>query len=329
MTNRFRPAALLVSAAALLGTLSQTAAAAEYPTQPVRMVVGFAAGGPTDILARIVAKGLSQTLGQSVVVDNKAGAGGMLGTREVAKSKADGYTILFAGDAALTVQPQLIKSAGYDALKDFTPLRMVAAQSNVLVAHRSLGVKNLAELIAKAKATPNALNYGSAGAGSPSHLVGALFAKQTGTEILHVPYKGAGPAMTDLIGGQLNTMFVGMPVAKQQAQREELVMLAVTGDKRAAALPEVPTFQELGIQGLGSETAVWWSVMAPLNLAEPVRRKLDTAIKAALNDPEVKKGLNSQGVDLLNLDSSITTEWIVRDQKKWSQLIGEKNFTTR
>ena len=329
MTNRFRPAALLVSAAALLGTLSQTAAAAEYPTQPVRMVVGFAAGGPTDILARIVAKGLSQTLGQSVVVDNKAGAGGMLGTREVAKSKADGYTILFAGDAALTVQPQLIKSAGYDALKDFTPLRMVAAQSNVLVAHRSLGVKNLAELIAKAKATPNALNYGSAGAGSPSLLVGALFAKQTGTEILHVPYKGAGPAMTDLIGGQLNTMFVGMPVAKQQAQREELVMLAVTGDKRAAALPEVPTFQELGIQGLGSETAVWWSVMAPLNLAEPVRRKLDTAIKAALNDPEVKKGLNSQGVDLLNLDSSITTEWIVRDQKKWSQLIGEKNFTTR
>ena len=320
-------AASLVAGCGLAPVLR--AAAAEYPQQPVRMVVGFAAGGPSDILARIVAKGLSQSLGQSVVVDNKAGAGGVLGTREAAHAKPDGYTILFAGDATLTVLPQLTQGVGYDAIKDFTPLRVVASQSNVLVVHQSLQVKDLAGLIAKAKAQPDAVSYGSAGNGSPSHLIGALFAQRAGVQLLHVPYKGAGPAMTDLIGGQLNSLFVGMPVAQQNATRKETVMLAVTGDKRSPALPKVPTFKELGIQGMGSETAVWWSLMAPAGLPENARKRLDAAIKAALNDPEVRQGLVRQGVDVLNLDSSVTTQWIRRDQDKWTQLIRDQHLSAQ
>ncbi len=299
-----------------------------YPTKPVRMVVAFAAGGPTDVLARIMAAGMSTALGQQVIVDNRPGGGGMLGTREATKAAPDGYTVLFAGDAALTVQPLMSKSAGYDAKKDFTPLRLLASQSNVLMASRAKDIADVAGLVSRAKAKPGAVSFGSAGNGSPSHLIGALFESQAGIDLLHVPYKGAAPAMTDLIGGQTDVMFVGMPVALQNATRKELVPLAVTGDKRHPGLPNVPTFAEAGIKGLGSETAIWWSLMAPAGLAPEVRQRLDAATQAALSDPEVKKGFAVQGVDVLNLDAVTMAKWIERDQAKWGALIKAGKIST-
>lgn len=316
-------------ALALTGLLAipTLVSAQDFPSKPVRMVVAFSPGGPTDVLARVVAKGLSTALGQQVIIDNKAGAGGMIGTREVANANADGYTILFGGDAALTVLPQMSKNAGYDGVKDFTPLRLVAAQTNVLVANKSVGVTDIAALIAKAKAKPDAISFGSAGIGTPSHLIGALFESQAGVDLLHVPYKGAAPAMTDLIGGQINLMFVGMPVASQNKTRPELVMLAVTGDKRSANMPDVPTFAEAGIKGLGAESAIWWSVMGPPGLPANVKAKLDAALKTALNDPEVRNGLTRQGVEVLNLDAATTTQWLKRDQVKWGKLIHDKKIS--
>lgn len=316
-------------ALALAGLLAAPtlSTAQDFPNKPIRMVVAFSAGGPTDVLARVVAKGMSTALGQQVIIDNKAGAGGMIGTREVANAKADGYTILFGGDAALTVQPQMSKSAGYDGLKDFTPMRLVAAQTNVLVAHKSVGVTNVAGLVAKAKAKTDAVSFGSAGVGTPAHLIGALFESQAGVALLHVPYKGAAPAMTDLIGGQVNVMFVGMPVANQNKTRPELVMLAVTGDKRSPNMPDVPTFAEAGIKGLGAESAIWWSVMGPPGLPADVTAKLDAALKTALSDPEIRNGLNLQGVDVLNQDAATTTQWLKRDYAKWGKLIQDKKIS--
>lgn len=316
--------ALALAAALALPT---AALAQAYPARPVKLVVAFAAGGPTDVLARIVAQGLSKTLGQQVMVENRVGGGGTIGTKEVVKAPADGYTLLFAGDAALTVQPQLTRSAGYDAGKDFTPLRLVASQSNVLVVNASRGMADVKTLLARAKTKQGELTFGSAGNGSPSHLIGALFESQAGVDLVHVPYKGAAPAMTDLIGGQIDMMFVGTPVALQNASRKELVLLAVTGDRRLPALPNVPTFAEAGIHQLGSETAVWWSVMAPAGLPSAVSSALDEALRVALSDAQVQKNLNTQGVDVLNLDARATSQWIARDQAKWGALIRAKKVS--
>lgn len=302
--------------------------AQSYPSRPVRMVVAFAAGGPTDVLARIVAAGMTKTLGQQVIVENRAGGGGMIGTKEVAKAQPDGYTILFAGDASLTVQPQLSSNAGYDARKDFTPLRLVASQANVLVVNASKGISDINTLVSRARAKTGSLSFGSAGNGSPSHLVGALFETQVGIDLVHVPYKGAAPAMTDLIGGQIDMLFVGTPVALQNATRKDVLMLAVTGDKRLPSLPHVSTFAEAGIRNLGGETAVWWSMMAPAGLPLAIGLKLDNALRTTLSDPEIQKNLATQGVDVLNLDAKAADQWIARDHAKWGALIRAKKVST-
>lgn len=307
---------------------SGLALAADYPTKTVTMMVAFAPGGPTDSLARVMAAGLSNALGQQVIVENKPGAGGILGTKLASRAKPDSYTILFAGDAALSVQPQLTKSAGYDAIKDFTPVRLVASQANVLVANASKNIPDVATLLARAKAKPKSLTYSSAGNGSPSHLIGTLFESETGVDLLHIPYKGAAPAMTDLIGGQVDVMFVGMPTAQQNASRKDLVMLAVTGDKRRPELPEVPTFSELGIKALGSETAIWWGIAGPAGMSADVGAKLDAAVSAALKDPAVVSALATQGVDVLNQDAKAMRAWIVRDTEKWGKLIKDKKVVT-
>lgn len=302
--------------------------AADFPTKTVTMVVAFAPGGPTDSLARAVAVGLSKALGQQVIIDNKAGAGGILGTKSASTAKPDGYTILFAGDAALSVQPQLTKSAGYNALKDFTSLRLIASQSNVLMANQSKGIPDVATLKARAKAQPDTITYGSAGNGSPSHLIGALFESQAGVNLLHVPYKGAAPALTDLMGGQVDLMFVGMPSAMQNISRKDLVMLAVTGDKRSSDLPNVPTFAELGIKELGSETAIWWGIVGPAGLPADVAAKLEAASATAMKDPQVTAALTKLGVDVVDKDAKTMVSWIERDTAKWAKLIKEKKVVT-
>lgn len=312
---------------ASLITVPALAQPTAYPNRPVRMIVAFAPGGPTDVLARVVATGLGRALGQQVIVDNRAGSGGILGTRETARAAPDGYTLIFAGDASLTVQPQLGgAAAGYDALKDFTALRGVASQANVLVVNASKGITDIPSLVARAKAAAGTVSFGSAGTGSPSHLIGALFESQTGIDMLHVPYKGAAPAMNDLLGGQVDALFVGTPVALQMAGRKELRMLAITGDKRNRDLPNVPTFAEAGVRGLGSETSIWWAVMGPAGLPPAVASRLESALQATLADPEVQKGLATQGVETLNLDAKSTQQWVMRDQAKWGALIRAKKI---
>lgn len=317
----------LTVALAGLMALPGLAVAQAYPDRPVKMVVAFPAGGPTDVLARIVAQGMSKSLGKQVVIENRAGGGGAIGTKDAAKAAPDGYTILFAGDAALTVQPQLTSTAGYDARRDFTPLRLVASQANVLAVNANTGIKDMAALLARAKARPAGMTFGSAGNGSPSHLIGALFESETAIDLIHVPYKGAAPAMTDLIGGHIDMLFVGAPVALQNAKRHDLVMIAVTGDKRLPGLPNVPTFAETGVRNLGAETAIWWSVMAPAGLPPAVAATLDDAIRASLQDQDVLKSLTSQGVDVLNLEARTTEQWIARDLNKWGALIRAKKIS--
>jgi tripartite-type tricarboxylate transporter receptor subunit TctC len=329
-TFRFSAAVLLAGASAIAATFGTPLAQAQtqdYPTRPVKMLVGFAAGGPTDVLARIVANGLSRSLGQQVIVDNRPGVGGVIANKEIARAPADGYNLVFAGDATLTVQPQVVPSAGYDPVKDFTPLRLVASQTNVLVTNTGKSLPDVTALLAKARKSPGTMTYGSAGSGSPSHLIGALFTARTGTELIHVPYKGAAPAFTDLIGGQIDAMFVGMPVALQNGKRSELKLIAITGAKRSRDLPNVPTFEELGISGLGAETAVWWAVMAPPRLPVEVAQRLDQALQATLQDPEVRKNLAAQGVDILDLDSKTTSQWIQRDSARWAELIRSKKVS--
>ncbi|MBL0421655.1 tripartite tricarboxylate transporter substrate binding protein [Ramlibacter sp. AW1] len=298
-----------------------TATAQSYPAKPVKMMVGFAPGGPTDILARLVATAMSKSLGQNVIVENRAGAAGALAAQALAKAEPDGYTILFAGDGQLTLLPQLSPNAGYQTLQDMAPLRTVAGQSNVLMAHKSSGIVDMPSLLRQARATPRTVSYGSAGNGTPSHLVGALFESTAGIELLHVPYKGAGPAMTDLLGGTLKIMFVGMPVAVQNATREQLAPIAVTGNKRSPRLPQVPTFGELGFQGLGDEVDVWWAVTAPAGTPPQVRSRLDAAIQAALADATLRESFNAQGVELLDRDAQATRARIESDQARWGRLI--------
>lgn len=324
--RRFFALALgLSSLCAVLAPVSAQVAA--FPNRPLKLVVAFAPGGPTDALARVVATGLARQLGQQVIVDNRAGSGGMLGTREVSRATADGYTLLFAGDAALSVQPQLATNAGYDAQKDFTPLRLVASQANVLVVNAAKGIPDMTTLVQRARSRPGGITFGSAGNGSPSHLIGALFESQTGIDMLHVPYKGAGPAMTDLLGGQIDALFVGTPVALQMAGRKELVMLGVTGDKRLPELPQVPTFTESGVRGLGAETAIWWAVVGPPGLPPAITTRLESALQATLADPDVQKGLSTQGVATLNLDARTTSQWIARDHAKWGALIRARKIS--
>lgn len=310
-----------VATTALAAAAPGFALAQEYPTKPVRMLVGFAPGGPTDILARLVATAMGKALGQSIIVDNRPGMGGALAAQALARAEPDGYTIMFAGDGQLTLMPQMQPRSGYDTLRDFAVLRTIAGQSNVLIANRSSGITDMASLLRLAKASPGRIAYGSAGNGTPTHLVGALFEDATGTSLMHVPYRGAGPAMTDFIGGRLDLMFVGMPVAQQYAQEGKFAVLAVTGRKRAARLPAVPTFTELGIKGLGDETDVWWAVAAPAATPANVRARLDAALRAAHGDAQLRQTFESQGVDLLDRDAAATAASIRGDAARWAKLL--------
>jgi tripartite-type tricarboxylate transporter receptor subunit TctC len=295
--------------------------AQDFPGRPIRMLVGFAPGGPTDILARLTALAMGKALGQSVVVENRPGAGGAVAAQALARAEPDGYTIMFAGDGQLTLLPQLSASAGYDTLRDYAVIRTVAGQSNVLMANRSSGITDMASLLRIAKEQPDKLSFGSAGNGTPSHLVGALFEDATGTRLLHAPYRGAGPAMADFLAGRLDLMFVGMPVALQNALDKKLSILATTGRRRSALLPDVPTFFELGIQGLGEDTDVWWAVAAPVATPSSIQARLDSALRTALQEPTVRQSFDKLGVDLLERASAASVVQIKSDQARWARLL--------
>jgi len=267
--------------------------AAAYPAKAIRLVVPFTPGGSTDILARAIGQKLNEAWGQPVVIDNVPGAGGSIGADKVAKAPADGYTLLMGHIGTLAVNPSLYPALPYDPIKSFAPVAWVARVPNVLVVHPSVPAKSVKELVALAKAKPGQLNYGSGGNGSAANLATEYFKLQTGSSLLHIPYRGTAPAVTDLVGGQIQVLFTGAPAVINQVKAGQLRALAVSSPKRLDALPDLPTVAETGYKGF--EADQWYGVVAPAGTPPDIVVKLNTQINLALNSPELKTRLATEG----------------------------------
>jgi tripartite-type tricarboxylate transporter receptor subunit TctC len=285
----------LLSLSAAATTLSPVRAQAPAGT-PVRLVVGYAAGGPVDSAARQFAPVLSRELGRQVLVDNRPGAAGLLGAEAVAKSPPDGMTLYFGASPSLTISPHVIKTLALDPVKDLAPVSPLLTYANALVVNKDLPVKSLQELIAHAKAQPGQLAYGSAGMGASNHLSGELFAKQTGTQLTHVPYKGNAPAMTDVIGGQLAMMFDIVSTARGYVQSGRVRALAVTSKTRNPSMPDVPTMREAGLPGY--EVIGWYGVYGPARLPADQVKQLNAAVNKALADEGLRKQWADHGYEM-------------------------------
>ena len=295
------------------------AGADDYPTRPITLIVPFPPGGSTTVMARNVADKMSATLGQPVVVENRGGAGGTIGTRSVAKAAPDGYTILLSYTATMAIAPSMNVNAGYDPRKDFVPIGMIGFAPNVLVVHPSLPVRSVAELIAYAKATPAPVQYGSPGVGTVNHLAGEYLASETGVKLQHVPYKGNGPAMGDLLGGHIPMMFVPIPVALGNVKAGTLRGLAITTAKRSGLLPELPTLAESGVPGF--DVALRYGLMAPTGTPPAVIARLNRELNAALATEDVKQRLATEGAEALPGTPEAYAADVDTDEKRWSGLV--------
>jgi tripartite-type tricarboxylate transporter receptor subunit TctC len=321
MYRNVRGALVLLTAVitAIAAPFTFAQGAANYPTKPVRLVVPFPAGGTTDILARAVAQTLSEAWGQQVIVDNRPGAGGNIGSDLVAKSKPDGYTLLMGTVGTHAINPSLYKNMPYDHVKDFAPVILVAGVPNVLVVNPSLPVHSVPELIAYAKANPGKLNFASSGNGTSIHLSGELFKAMTGVEMTHVPYKGSAPALTDLIGGQVQLMFDNLPSSLPFIKAGKLRALAVTSGARAAALPDLPTLAESGLPGF--EASSWFGVLAPAGTPRDIVAKLNGAIAGWLASPEAKEKLLAQGAIAAGGAPDDFARHIGAETSKWAKVV--------
>jgi tripartite-type tricarboxylate transporter receptor subunit TctC len=294
------------------------AAAADYPVKPVRLVVPFPAGGPVDITARTLAPRLTEVFGQRIVIDNRGGAGGVLGSDIVAKSPADGHTLLLCttGNA---INVSLVKNLPYDIRKDFTAVSMVAIITSILVVHPALPVKSVKDLIALAKAKPDALSYASTGNGAPTHLAGELFKSMAGVRMVHVPYKGAAPAVVDLISGHVQLSFISAPGAMQHVQAGRLRVLAVTNARRSVLLPEVPTISEAGLRGYESEG--WHGLFTPAGTPKPVVDRLYREFAAALRDPKISAALLAGGAEPVGMPPDEFAVKLNAEIEKWAKVV--------
>lgn len=305
----------LACVAAALAALP--ASAQTYPNRPITLVVSFAPGGSTSIVARIVADKMAEALGQSVVVDNRPGAGGTIGTRAVAKSPPDGYTLLLGYTGTLAIGPTLYPNAGYDPRKDFAPIGLIGHAPNSLVVHPSFPAKSVQELIAYAKT--HTVHYGSAGVGTVSHVSGEYFASTAGIKLVHVPYRGTGPALADLIGGHIPMAFAPIPATHGPVSQGQLRGLAVTSAKRSSLVPDLPTIAESGIPNF--EASLYYGIVAPAGTPRPIVDRLNQALRAALATEEVRRRLATDGAEATPSSPEEYAAHIDRDEIRWSAVV--------
>ena len=291
----------------------------EYPNRPVTLIVPYAPGGGNDVVARGVTEPMSKMLGQQIVIEHRGGAGGSLGTRQVAKAAADGYTLGLGGTGTLAIDPTLYPNAGYDPRKDFAPVGLIATSALIVLVNPSLPVHTIQELIALAKAQPGKLNYASAGKGSGIHLGTVLFAERSGIDITHIPYKGSAPALTDLLGNHVSIYFSSLPPAVGLVKEGKLRALGVTGLKRSPIFPDVPTVAEQGLPGFEAE--LHYGIVAPAGTPRPIVDKLNAALRAALDSEEVRKRLATEGAEPLPTTPQEYAADIDREETKWSALV--------
>ena len=313
---------LLVKAAALVLGLTASAVAQDYPNKPIRLIIPFPPGGSNDVVGRMVALQLGERLGRQVVVDNRGGAGGIIGTEAAAKSAPDGYTLLIIS-IAHAVSPWLYKLQ-YDPIKSFVPVSILASGPNVLVVNPELPVHSVPELIALAKQKPGELNYASAGIGSFQHLGGELFKLTAGVNIVHVPYKGGGPAMTDVLGGYTKIMFSSLVQTTPFVLNGQLRALGTSGLKRNPALPDVPTIAEAGLPGY--EATNWWGVVAPAGTPPAIVEKLHNEIAAVQNSPQTKDQFAAQGADVVQMTSPEFGSFMESEMNKWERVVKQSGM---
>jgi tripartite-type tricarboxylate transporter receptor subunit TctC len=302
-----------------LGPARQAGAQARYPERPVRLVVAFAPGGFTDIVARLVAAKLSETLGQQVIIDNKAGAGGIIGTEVAAKALPDGYTLLLGTISTHAMNPHLYAKLPYDPVKDFAPVARIANSPNILVVHPSVPAKSVAELIALAKAKPGDLKYGSGGNGTSSHLAGEMFKAMAGVDIQHIPYRSTSNAATALLADEISLMFDTLPSSLPHVRAGKLRALAVTVAERVPSVPELPTVAGSGLPGF--EMGVWVGLFAPAGTPQPVIARLDAEAKALLALPEIATRFDELGLTPFYAPPEGLAAYLREENDKWGRVI--------
>jgi len=315
----FRSAGISGAASLLVVLAVPVAAQPAYPAKPIRYIVPYPPGGPLDIVARGLAQKIGPKLGQQVLVDNRPGAGGNIGADAVAKAPADGYTILMGAVATHAINPHLYRKLPYDAVRDFTPVTLVTQVPNVLVVHPSLPVKRVSDLVGLAKATPGALSFGSGSIGSAGHLAGELFKVLAKVDMVHVPYKGAAPAVADLLGGQIHLMFDNLASALPQVKAGRLRAVAITTAQTSPHVPELPTIAASGLPGF--DVSTWFGVFGPAALPQPVLDRLHTEFADALKQPDIRAQLANLGAEPAALSPQAFGAFVKRELAKYEAVV--------
>ena len=320
--HRLRLAALFAACGLLAAP--QLAQAQSYPARPIRLIVPFGPGSTVDIMARALSQPLLEQTGQSIVVDNKPGAGGTLGVDAIAKAPKDGYTIGIGTTGPLTINPALQAKMPFDTLTDLAPVSLVATGPNAVLVHPQVPAKNVKELIAYARANPGALNFASSGVGSTNHLAGELFKSVAGIQMVHVPYKGNGEALADLLAGRVQVLFSGLPPVISQVQAGRARAIAIAGPARAASLPDVPTVAEAGLPG--AEVLVWYGVLAPAGTPKEILTRLQGEVAKAMARPDIRARFTEAGSDPVSSTPEEFSRMIRADLAKWKQVINTANI---
>jgi tripartite-type tricarboxylate transporter receptor subunit TctC len=308
-----------LAAALMMAAASGSASAQDYPSRPITLVVPYAAGGGNDAMARTVADKMSRALGQQIVVENRAGAGGTIATRQVAKSAPDGYTLVIGGTGTLAVNPTLYVNVGYDPRKDFAPVGLIGTSALVVLVHPGVQAKSIRELIDLARKDPGRLNYASAGVGSGIHLGTVLFEQIADVKLTHVPYRGSGPALTDLVGGHVAVYFSSLPPAVALVKDEKVRALAVTGSQRSDILPDLPTVAEAGVPGY--EAVLHYGIAAPAGTPRPIIDKLNAALREAVMAADTRERMAADGTEPRASTPDEYAADIDREETKWSAIV--------